>query len=83
MPIAALEGTLAKAVAPSADAKEGETPSESELKAVAKYKDVIREQDAQIQHLQQRLANLEGDHIVAQVTQYYNRNIYFLFFEIF
>jgi len=62
----ALEGTLAKAVAPSADAKEGETPSESELKAVAKYKDVIREQDAQIQHLQQRLANLEGDHIVAQ-----------------
>lgn len=34
---------------------------------MAKYKDVIREQDGQIQHLRQRLAALEGGHIAAQV----------------
>lgn len=62
-----LEGVIAKAVAPPTSPKGAESPSESELKAVAKYKDVIREQDGQIQHLRQRLAALEGDHIAAQV----------------
>lgn len=64
-----LEGTLAKAVAPASNtpSKVAE-PSEAELKAVAKYKDVIREQDGQIQHLRQRLAALEGDHITSQVN---------------
>ena len=36
-------------------------------KAVAKYKAEIREQDGQIQHLRQRLAALEVDHIAAKV----------------
>lgn len=62
----ALENRLAIAVAPP-NAKGAESPSESELKAVAKYKAVIREQDEQIQHLRQRLAALEGQHIAAQV----------------
>lgn len=65
---------MAKSVAPPGSSaagggKEGsDTPSEAELKAVSKYKDVIREQDGQIQHLRQRLAALEGDHISAQVS---------------
>ena len=63
-----MEGTIAKAVAPASNTpSKGAEPSEAELKAVAKYKDVIREQDGQIQHLRQRLAALEGDHISAQV----------------
>ncbi|KZS07636.1 General vesicular transport factor p115 [Daphnia magna] len=62
----ALESVIAKAVAPPTSPKGAESPSESELKAVSKYKDVIREQDGQIQHLRQRLAALEGDHIAAQ-----------------
>jgi len=60
----ALEGSLAKAVAPATDAeKEDERkPSEAELKAVA----LVREKDLQIQHLLQRLANKEADYIAAQ-----------------
>lgn len=56
---------MAKAVAAPAS-KGAESPSESELKAVAKYKDVIREQDGQIQHLRQRLAALEAEHNAAK-----------------
>lgn len=56
-------------MAPPTSPKGAESPSESELKAVAKYKDVIREQDGQIQHLRQRLAALEGDHIASQVLK--------------
>ncbi|XP_046656034.1 general vesicular transport factor p115-like isoform X1 [Daphnia pulicaria] len=59
-----LEGVIAKAVAPPTSPKGAESPSES--MALAKYKDVIREQDGQIQHLRQRLAALEGGHIAAQ-----------------
>ncbi len=67
-------------IAPSStgDAKEAEPPSESELKAVAKYnemireldkdKETIREQEEQIQHLRQRLAALEAQNITTQVT---------------
>ena len=69
-----LEGVIAKAVAPPTSPKGAESPTESELKAVAKYKDVIREQDGQIQHLRQRLAALEGDHIASQV---YTAHFYF------
>ena len=56
---------MAKAVAAPAS-KGAESPTESELKAVAKYKDVIREQDGQIQHLRQRLAALEAEHNTAK-----------------
>ena len=66
MPIAALEGSLAKAVAPAtpgAEREDEKKPSEAELKAVA----MVREKDAQIQHLLQRLASKEADYIAAQV----------------
>lgn len=73
-----LEAQIVKVIAPSStgDAKEAEPPSESELKAVAKYnemireldkdKETIREQEEQIQHLRQRLAALEAQNITTQ-----------------
>ena len=52
------------APATEAEKEDEKKPSEAELKAVA----LVRERDAQIQHLLQRLANKEADYITAQVT---------------
>ena len=66
-----MESQIVKAIAPSSagGTKGAESPSEAELSAVAKYKEMIREQDDQIQHLRQRLAALDAQYITAQVKQ--------------
>ena len=51
----------------SAGGGDSSGPSEAELKAqTAKYQDMIREQDDQIQHLRQRLAATDAQYIGAQ-----------------
>lgn len=64
---------MAKALAPTpSNPKADEGPSQAELEAATvKMKQLVGEQEAQILHLRQRLAALEGQYISSQVLVYY------------